>query len=206
MLFPSFQMCGAPDNRAAQKVPCICEPAYQDSSGCGRPNVPGSRAAVGEQGSPRPLANASIARTVGRAVPPARARIGQGRAGRQPRSRAVTEEVYVGIDVSKAELVVAVRPGGERMTLTNDRAGIKRLVGRLGELKPRLVVVEADRRVAAPGGGGAVDRGDRGGGGQSVLGAELCQRPRTAGQDRSQGRGVTGAVCGTGTAPGTSTG
>jgi len=55
----------------------------------------------------------------------------------------MAEEGYVGIDVSKAELVVAVRPGGERMTLTNDRAGIKRLVGRLAELKPQLVVVEA---------------------------------------------------------------
>ena len=52
-------------------------------------------------------------------------------------------EFYVGIDVSKAELVVAMRPAGERMTLSNDRAGIKRLVGRLGELKPQLVVVEA---------------------------------------------------------------
>jgi transposase len=55
----------------------------------------------------------------------------------------MAEEWYVGIDVSKAELVVAVRPGGERMTLANDRAGIKRLVERLGELKPKLVVVEA---------------------------------------------------------------
>jgi transposase len=52
-------------------------------------------------------------------------------------------ELYVGIDVSKAELVVAMQPGTERMTVTNDRAGIKRLVGRLGELKPKLVVVEA---------------------------------------------------------------
>jgi transposase len=55
----------------------------------------------------------------------------------------MAEEVYVGIDVSKAELVVAVRPSGERMTLGNDRVGIKRLVGRLNELKPELVVVEA---------------------------------------------------------------
>ena len=55
----------------------------------------------------------------------------------------MAEELYVGIDVSKAELVVAVRPSGERMTLANDGAGIKRLVGRLGELKPELVVVEA---------------------------------------------------------------
>lgn len=55
----------------------------------------------------------------------------------------MAEEIYVGIDVSQAELVVAVRPSGERMTLANDRAGIKRLVRRLSELKPRLVVVEA---------------------------------------------------------------
>src|SRR5713101_8669943 len=68
--------------------------------------------------SPRPLANASVTRTVDRAVPQARARIGQGRVGRPGRSRAMAEEVYVGIDVSKAELVVAARPGGERMTLT----------------------------------------------------------------------------------------
>src|SRR5712671_4640982 len=137
------RMGGAPGNRATPDVPCICEPGYQDSSGRGRPNVPGSKETVGEQGSPRRLANASIARTVDWAVPGARARIGQGRVGRQPRSGAVTEEVYVGIDVSKAELVVAVRPSGERMTLGNDRAGIKRLVGRLDELKPKLVVVEA---------------------------------------------------------------
>jgi transposase len=55
----------------------------------------------------------------------------------------VSAEVYVGIDVSKAELVVAVRPSGERMTLGNDRAGHQRLVARLGELEPQLVVVEA---------------------------------------------------------------
>src|ERR1700678_3315733 len=123
--------------------PCICESAYQDSGGRGRPEVPGSQEAVGEHGSPRPLAKASRARTVDRAVPRARARIGQGRVGRQRRSGAMAEESYVGIDVSKAELVVAVRPSGERMTLANDRAGIKRLVGRLAELKPQLVVVEA---------------------------------------------------------------
>jgi transposase len=55
----------------------------------------------------------------------------------------MAEEGYVGIDVSKAELVVAMRPTGERMTLVNERAGIKRLVRRLSELGPRLVVVEA---------------------------------------------------------------
>ena len=53
------------------------------------------------------------------------------------------EDVYVGIDVSKTELVVAVRPSGESFTLAYHRAGLKQLVGRLGELKPKLVVVEA---------------------------------------------------------------
>src|ERR1700691_6188385 len=123
--------------------PCICEPVYEDSSGLGRPQNPGSEKAVGEHGSPGPLANASTTRTVDRAAPPARARIGQGRVGRQSRSGAMAGELYAGIDLSKAELVVAVRPSGERMTLANERAGIKRLVGRLGELKPQLVVVEA---------------------------------------------------------------
>jgi transposase len=52
-------------------------------------------------------------------------------------------EVYVGIDVSKAELVMAVRPSGERAQLANNASGIKQLVARLRELQPRLVVVEA---------------------------------------------------------------
>src|SRR5271163_3384442 len=134
---------GSRRNSSRNLDPCICESAYQDSSGRGRPEVPGSQEAVGEHGSPRPLANASRARTVDRAAPRARARIGQGRVGRPGRSGAMAAESYVGIDVSKAELVVAVRPSGERLTLANDRAGIKRLVGRLGELKPTLVVVEA---------------------------------------------------------------
>jgi transposase len=55
----------------------------------------------------------------------------------------MADQGYVGIDVSKAELVVAMRPGDECMTLANDRAGIERLVKRLSELRPKLVVVEA---------------------------------------------------------------
>ena len=55
----------------------------------------------------------------------------------------MAEEVYVGIDVSKAELVMAVRPSGERAQLANNASGIKQLVARLRELQPRLVVVEA---------------------------------------------------------------
>ena len=49
----------------------------------------------------------------------------------------------VGIDVAKAELVVAVRPGGERWTEPNDEAGVARLRARLQQLAPIVVVLEA---------------------------------------------------------------
>ena len=39
------------------------------------------------------------------------------------------KDVYVGIDVSKTELVVAVRPSSESFTLAYHRAGLKQLVG-----------------------------------------------------------------------------
>jgi transposase len=55
----------------------------------------------------------------------------------------MAEEVSVGIEVSKAELVVAVRSSAECVTLNNNPAGIKRLVAKLRELKVQLVVVEA---------------------------------------------------------------
>jgi hypothetical protein len=38
---------------------------------------------------------------------------------------------------------VAVRPSGQSFTLAYDRVGLKHLVGRLGKLQPKLVVVEA---------------------------------------------------------------
>jgi transposase len=50
------------------------------------------------------------------------------------------EDVYVGIDVSKTQLVVAVRPSGESFTRAYDRAGLKQVVGRLSKLQAKLVV------------------------------------------------------------------
>ena len=41
------------------------------------------------------------------------------------------EDVYVGIDVSKTELVVAVRPSGESFTRASDRPGLKQVVAAL---------------------------------------------------------------------------
>ncbi len=50
---------------------------------------------------------------------------------------------YVGIDVAKARLDLAVRPSGDRWATANDAAGIAALVARLHELQPALVVLEA---------------------------------------------------------------
>jgi transposase len=50
---------------------------------------------------------------------------------------------FVGIDVSKAQLDVAVRPSGETWTVAHDEAGLSGLVARLRTLAPALIVVEA---------------------------------------------------------------
>jgi transposase len=51
--------------------------------------------------------------------------------------------MLVGIDVAKAELVVAARPSGERWTVANDEAGVRTLAARLAGEAPELTVLEA---------------------------------------------------------------
>ena len=51
--------------------------------------------------------------------------------------------MYVGIDVSKEWVDVAVRPGGEEWRERLDEEGIEELVMRLEALRPQLVVMEA---------------------------------------------------------------
>ena len=53
------------------------------------------------------------------------------------------EQLVVGIDVSKAKLDVAILPGGEQFTVSNDRDGLGELLRRLGPLAPSRVVLEA---------------------------------------------------------------
>lgn len=50
---------------------------------------------------------------------------------------------YVGIDVAKATLDVAIGSDGETVQVENSEAGIAQLVKRLGEAAPALVVLEA---------------------------------------------------------------
>jgi transposase len=62
-------------------------------------------------------------------------------------------ELFVGIDVSKARLDVAVLPGEKTWSTTNDDDGISDLVAKLKDLAPSLVLLEAtgglERRVLA---------------------------------------------------------
>jgi transposase len=60
------------------------------------------------------------------------------------------KSMFVGIDVSKKTLDVAVRPGGEQWSVKNDDEGLRALCERLGTLKPQLVVLEATGGLDAP--------------------------------------------------------
>ena len=51
--------------------------------------------------------------------------------------------IFVGIDVCKAQLDVAIRPTAQTLSVTNDKAGIKALVKHLEKLQPNLVVLES---------------------------------------------------------------
>jgi transposase len=55
----------------------------------------------------------------------------------------MTAARFVGIDVSKASLDVAVRTDGSSFQLANDQAGIAELVTRLSCLQPERIVLEA---------------------------------------------------------------
>jgi transposase len=68
-------------------------------------------------------------------------------------------ELFIGIDVSKATLDIAVAPTGENWSVPNAEGGMRQLVKRLKELSPKVVVLEATgglerRAVAAIAGAG----------------------------------------------------
>lgn len=48
----------------------------------------------------------------------------------------------IGIDISKTQLQVAVRPHGQRFAVTNDEAGFKELIKRVKPLRPERIVME----------------------------------------------------------------
>jgi transposase len=58
--------------------------------------------------------------------------------------------IFVGIDVSKDYLDLAVRPSGDHFREKHSQRGIDRLVGRMQEIKPKLIVLEATGGLQAP--------------------------------------------------------
>ena len=60
------------------------------------------------------------------------------------------ESTYVGIDVAKANVDVAVRPTDDRWESTRDEAGIHQLVSRLKTLEPVMVLLEASGGLELP--------------------------------------------------------
>lgn len=55
----------------------------------------------------------------------------------------MSSQVFVGIDVAKAQLDIALRPMGARWALTNDDTGSAALVTQLQAVQPVLIVLEA---------------------------------------------------------------
>ena len=51
--------------------------------------------------------------------------------------------IYVGIDVAKATVDVAIRPGGDTSEVSNDDNGIAELVAQMQQLNPTALVLEA---------------------------------------------------------------
>ena len=60
------------------------------------------------------------------------------------------EATYVGVDVAKARLDVAVRPSGVGWKVSRDEAGIRQLVSRLKALEPVMVLLEASGGLELP--------------------------------------------------------
>ena len=58
--------------------------------------------------------------------------------------------IYVGIDVVKARVDVAIRPEGDRCVVSNDDTGIAALVVQMQEFNPAAVVLEASGGLELP--------------------------------------------------------
>ena len=60
------------------------------------------------------------------------------------------EGIFVGIDVAKAGMDVAIRPTDDIWAISNDEAGIRQLVSRLKTLEPAIVLMEASGGLELP--------------------------------------------------------
>ena len=127
--------------------PLVCEGQMINVRPHGRSTIrPLEANSVGEQEiAVRPLR--SRARTVARAKSSHLARSGR---RSDHRTRGTMADIYVGIDVSKARLDVAVLPSGEVRSSSNDEVGFDELITWFRALGPKLVVMEATGGYEAP--------------------------------------------------------
>ena len=58
--------------------------------------------------------------------------------------------IYVGIDVAKARVDLAIRPGGDTLEVSDDEAGIAALVAQMQQLNPTALVLEASGGLELP--------------------------------------------------------
>lgn len=54
-----------------------------------------------------------------------------------------THPLFIGIDIAKHRLDIAVTPGNQHFTMPNTEAGVQRLPRRLQELQPQIILLEA---------------------------------------------------------------
>jgi hypothetical protein len=102
---------------------------------------------------------------------------------------------YVGIDVSKDRLDVAVLGERECESVANTLEGIAHLVQQMQALQPELIVVEATGGYQPTGSGGRIVCGRVGrGGGQSCLSETICACLWSTRQDRQAGCQGAGRV------------
>lgn len=61
-----------------------------------------------------------------------------------------SNEINVGVDISKLKLDIAIRPSGQEFTVENNPDGIKSAIKMLKKVKPDRIVCEATGRLEAP--------------------------------------------------------
>ena len=94
---------------------------------------------------------------------------------------------FMGIDIAKAHLDVAVRPSGESWPVRHDEAGLAQVVERRQAGAPRLIVVEATGGLETVVGGAGAGAGwpvVARGGGESPPSAGLCESDGPVSEDR----------------------
>lgn len=72
------------------------------------------------------------------------------KAGQRGEPMATPSATFVGIDVSKHQFDVALRPSGDAWTVAHDEPGVSVLVARLCALAPALIVLEATGGLEGP--------------------------------------------------------